>query len=113
MSFVKPAALEQSAMTTGDSAVVRCCTQPGMALFRASMVGSLQLVGMSLSIYGDAPQRLTKKIKESYDDQEAQLTIILTLGFAARIALSMIVYEPMMLSTFRWPMLTSLVPSMN
>jgi hypothetical protein len=37
----------------------------------------------------------------------------LTFGFAARMASSIILYESRMAWTFRLPMLTSLVPSMN
>lgn len=49
MALVKPAAREQSAMAMGDCEVVCACAHPGMAVFMASMVVSLQLVGMSLS----------------------------------------------------------------
>ena len=49
MLLVNPAAREQSAITMGDALVVFCCTQPGMALLSASIVWSLQLVGISLS----------------------------------------------------------------
>ena len=50
MALVKPLAREQSAMTMGDCEVVCCWTQPGMALLRASIVASDQLVGINLSI---------------------------------------------------------------
>ena len=47
------------------------------------------------------------------ENENGQLTITLTLGLAARMALSMVVYESMIDWALRLPMLTSLVPSMN
>jgi hypothetical protein len=49
----------------------------------------------------------------AWENENGQLTITLTLGLAARMALSMVVYESMMDWALRLPMLTSLVPSMN
>ncbi len=49
---MKPAAREQSAMTMGDCDVLCACTQPGIPVLTPSMVASLQLVGISLSIWG-------------------------------------------------------------
>jgi len=50
MALVIPAARETSAMVMGDWAVSCCFTQAGICVLTASMVLSLQLVGMSLLI---------------------------------------------------------------
>jgi len=89
ISLVMPAAREQSATVIGDCGVVFLEAHPGICVFTASMVESLQLVGIILSIFiiqcqwtpypsGNRDESVKRQLKKKKKKKKKKRTLTIT-----------------------------------